>query len=266
MTDALVARDIVMRFGGVLALDGAAVEVARGRIVGLIGRNGSGKSTMFNCITGFLRPTEGSIALEGTPITGLPPHQVVRAGVARSFQTPRVDMRATVREAVLCGFYALGRVGFLASVLGLPSAAREEARLAAQADAVLDRLGLAALAGQQIGKLSMGQVRLVEVARGIAAGARYLLLDEPAAGLTQHERDTLAATLRDVAAAGVGVLLVEHNFSFVRTLCETITVLEAGRVLAVGSGDEIARDRRVVEGYLGSDPAALAAPTGAMPS
>jgi branched-chain amino acid transport system ATP-binding protein len=106
----------------------------------------------------------------------------------------------------------------------------------------------------------MGQVRLVEVARGIAAGARYLLLDEPAAGLTQAERDVLAATLRGVAHAGVGILLVEHNFAFVRALCQSITVLEAGRVIATGTPDAIAADRRVIESYLGSEPAALLGP------
>jgi ABC-type branched-subunit amino acid transport system ATPase component len=257
VTQGLLARDIVMRFGGVLALDGAAVEVAPGRIVGLIGRNGSGKSTMFNCITGFVRPTQGSILLDGSPITGLPPHRVVRTGIARTFQTPRVDLRATVRDAVLCGFYSLGRSGFSGALLGLPSVVREEQRLREQADSVLRQLNLAQLADQQVGKLAMGQVRLVEVARGVAAGARYLLLDEPAAGLTQTERDVLAATIRSVASAGVGILLVEHNFAFVRSICQTITVLEAGRVLAAGTPEDIATDRRVIESYLGSEPAAL---------
>jgi ABC-type branched-subunit amino acid transport system ATPase component len=260
VSQGLVARDVVMRFGGVLALDGAAIEVVPGRIVGLIGRNGSGKSTMFNCITGFVRPTEGSIDLDGAPITGLPPHRVVRAGIARTFQTPRVDLRATVREAVLCGFYPLGRCGFVSAFLGLTSAVREETRLREQADGVLRQVDLAPLGDQQIGKLAMGQVRLVEVARGIAAGARYLLLDEPAAGLTQSERNVLADAIRVVAKSGVGVLLVEHNFAFVRALCETITVLEGGRVLAVGTADEIAADHRVIESYLGSEPAALVEP------
>jgi ABC-type branched-subunit amino acid transport system ATPase component len=258
--EGLVAREVVMRFGGVVALDGAAAEVLPGRIVGLIGRNGSGKSTMFNCITGFVRPSEGRIELDGVPIGGLPPHRVVRAGIARTFQTPRVDLRATVREAVLCGFYSLGRSGFVSSVLGLPSAVHEETHLRERADGVLRQLDLAAVGDLQIGKLSMGQVRLVEVARGIAAGARYLLLDEPAAGLTQAERDVLANTIGVVAQSGVGVLLVEHNFGFVRALCESITVLEAGRVLAVGTPREIASDPRVIETYLGSEPAALAEP------
>jgi ABC-type branched-subunit amino acid transport system ATPase component len=256
----LVARDVVMRFGGVLALDGAAIDVVPGRIAGLIGRNGSGKSTMFNCITGFVRPTEGSILLDGEAIADLPPHRVVRAGIARTFQTPRVDLRATVRDAVLCGFYAVGRSSFAATVLGLPSAVREEQRLGEQAETVLRQLDLSSLADRQVGKLSMGQVRLVEVARGIAAGARYLLLDEPAAGLTQAERDVLATTLRSVASAGVGILLVEHNFAFVRALCQDVTVLEAGRVLATGTPEAIATDPRVIESYLGSEPAAMLEP------
>jgi branched-chain amino acid transport system ATP-binding protein len=176
----------------------------------------------------------------------------VRAGVVRTFQTPRVDMRATVKDAVLAGFYTTVRSGFVAAMLGLPAARAEERRLHEAAAHLMEQLGLLPLAGSEIGKLAMGQVRLVEVARGLAARARYVLLDEPAAGLTRREQALLAQQIRDLAARGIGVLLVEHNFGLIRSLCDEVTVLETGCVLATGTPDGVACDPRVVECYLGS--------------
>jgi ABC-type branched-subunit amino acid transport system ATPase component len=258
----LVAEGIVKQFGGLRALDGAAVEVRPGHVTGLIGRNGSGKSTLFNCISGFLRPDAGRVEVDGADVTGAAPDRVVAAGIVRSFQTPRLDFRTTVRDAVRCGFYPSARAGFLATLLGLPAAWREERRIAGAADALLARLGLAAFADAEIGRLSMGQVRLVEVARGMAAGARYLLLDEPAAGLASDEREMLASQIRGLAETGVGVLLVEHNFALVRALCDTVYVLDFGRILAAGTPHEIARDRRVIDAYLGSSDETVLLETG----
>jgi ABC-type branched-subunit amino acid transport system ATPase component len=253
----LRATGVRMQFGGVVALQEASVVVQPGRIHGLIGRNGSGKSTLFNCITGFLRPTAGEIRVDGRAVTGWAPHRLVQAGVARTFQTPRVDLRASVRDAVLSGFYTRVRSGFVAAMLGLPSARAEERRLHEEAAQLMEQLGLLPLAGSEIGKLSMGQVRLVEVARCLAARARYVLLDEPAAGLTRKEQQLLAQQVRQLAARGIGVLLVEHNFGLIRSLCEEVTVLETGRVLAAGTPEAVAGDARVVESYLGrAEPAA----------
>lgn len=251
MTQELRATSIRMQFGGVVALQEASLAVQPGRIHGLIGRNGSGKSTLFNCITGFLHPTAGEVSVDRRKITGWEPHRLVRAGIVRTFQTPRVDMRATVKEAVLAGFYTTVESGFVASMLGLPAARAEERRLHEQAAQLMEQLGLLALAGTEIGKLSMGQVRLVEVARGLAARARYVLLDEPAAGLTRHEQALLAQQIRAVAARGIGVLLVEHNFGLIRSLCDEVTVLETGRVLATGTPEQVANDPKVIESYLG---------------
>jgi ABC-type branched-subunit amino acid transport system ATPase component len=251
MTQELRASAIRMQFGGVVALQDTSIAVRAGRIHGLIGRNGSGKSTLFNCITGFLRPTAGEIHVDGQAVTGWAPHRLVRAGVVRTFQTPRLNMRATVREAVLCGFYSSLRSGFIATMLGLPAARAEERRLHDQAAQLMEHLGLLPLADSEIGRLSMGQVRLVEVARGLAARARYVLLDEPAAGLTRHEQELLAQQIRDLAARGIGVLLVEHNFGLIRSLCDEVTVLETGRVLSAGAPEAVASDPRVVESYLG---------------
>ena len=251
MTRELRATGVRMQFGGVVALQDASIAVSPGRIHGLIGRNGSGKSTLFNCITGFLQPTAGRITVDGQVVTGWAPHRLVRAGVARTFQTPRVDMRSSVREAVLAGFYSTLRSGFMAAMLGLPSARGEERRLRDAAARLMEQLGLLPLAGSEIGRLSMGQVRLVEVARCLAAGARYVLLDEPAAGLTRKEQALLAQQIRALAARGIGVLLVEHNFGLIRALCDEVTVLETGRVLSAGTPDAVAGDARVVESYLG---------------
>ncbi|GGC66380.1 ABC transporter ATP-binding protein [Chelatococcus reniformis] len=250
--DALVASGIEVAFGGIKALAGVGATVVPGRIVGLIGRNGSGKSTLFNCMTGFVRPGAGRVTLGGADITGLPAERVVRAGIARTFQTPRIAEGADVRTAVLCGFFNSAKTSFMGSVAGFGAARREERRLREEADAVLEGLGLADLRHTEVRRLSMGLVRMVDVARCIASGARFILLDEPAAGLTQAEQETLSRQIRDVAARGVGILLVEHNFALVRSLCETVVVLETGRVLCEGAPETVARDPRVLRSYLGA--------------
>jgi branched-chain amino acid transport system ATP-binding protein len=248
----LSAKDVRMTFGGVVALDGASVDVRPGLVCGLIGRNGSGKSTLFNCLTGFLKPTSGQVLLDGRDITGHAPHEVMHAGIARTFQTPRIDFQTTGRDAVLCGLYPQVRHGFLASLLGLPRALKEERELNERADAVVARMHMQSWATDQVSKLSMGRVRSVEVARAIAADARYLLLDEPAAGIGRDEMKVLADEIRGLADRGIGVLLVEHNFSLIRMLCDEVTVLDAGSVIFRGSAEGARRDERVMQLYLGT--------------
>lgn len=253
MSDSLLAaRDVRMTFGGVVALDRASIEVRPGRVTGLIGRNGSGKSTLFNCLTGFLKPTSGTIELDGRDITGHAPHEVMRDGIARTFQTPRIDFQTTGREAVLCGLYPQAKHGFLASLLGLPHALRAERELQQRADDVVDRMRMGAWAASQVSKLSMGRVRSVEVARAIAADARYVLLDEPAAGIGRDELRVLADEIRALADRGIGVLLVEHNFPLIRMLCDEVTVLDTGSVIFRGTPEGARRDERVMSLYLGT--------------
>jgi ABC-type branched-subunit amino acid transport system ATPase component len=249
---ALRASDVSMSFGGVQALDNASVEVTPGRVTGLIGRNGSGKSTLFNCITGFLRPAAGRVVIDGRDVAGEAPHRIVHAGVARTFQTPRIDFKTTVRQAVLCGLFPTVKQGLTSALLGLPAARREERDLQRRAEAVMRELDMQPLADTEIGKLSMGRVRMVEVARAIAANATYLLLDEPAAGLSRTEQEVLAREIRKLAARGIGVLLVEHNFALIRMLCDRVTVLDAGRVLFEGTSAEAERDAQVLQVYLGA--------------
>lgn len=252
MTTVLKASGIHMSFGGVRALRDGAVEVSAGSIVGLIGRNGSGKSTLFNCITGFCRPQAGKVVVGERDITGLKPHRIVSHGIVRTFQTPRLDFEASVHTAVLCGFYQAVRSSFLGALAGLPVAYREERVLTERTHSILERLGLAEHSDQQLGTLSMGMVRLVEVARCLAAGAKFVLLDEPAAGLTRDEQAVLGRQIREVAGQGIGVLLVEHNFSLIHHLCERVTVLDEGAVISIGTPKEIARDPNVLRSYLGA--------------
>lgn len=248
----LSARDIRMVFGGVVALDGASIEVKPGRVCGLIGRNGSGKTTLFNCLTGFLKPTAGQVLLHGRDMTGREPHEVMRAGIARTFQTPRIDFQTTARDAVLCGLYSQARHGFVSALFGLPGALKEERELQSRADEVVARMQMQAWASSQISKLSMGRVRSVEVARAMAAEARFLLLDEPAAGIGRDEMKVLAGEVRGLADRGIGVLLVEHNFSLIRMLCEEVTVLDAGAVIFHGTPEDARRDDSVKQLYLGA--------------
>lgn len=254
----LAARAVRMVFGGVVALDDVSIEVRPGRVTGLIGRNGSGKSTLFNCLTGFLKPTSGTIELDGRDITGHAPYEVMHAGIARTFQTPRIDFQTTAREAILCGLYPQVRHGFLASLLAMPHALSAEYAMQQRVDRVIDRMRVRDWAASRINKLSMGRVRIVEVARAIGANARYLLLDEPAAGIGRDEIGVLAREIRTLADDGIGVLLVEHNFSMIRMLCDEVTVLDTGAVIFRGTADSARRDERVRQLYLGTAAAEVA--------
>lgn len=252
MSEGLVARGMQVSFGGLRALRGVDIAVAPGTVTGLIGRNGSGKSTLFNCITGFVRPSGGSVHVDGANITGMRPHQVVASGVARTFQTPRLDTRTSVLTAVTCGLYASVRSSLVGALFGFPWVEREERLLRDRAEEEMERLGLANLRHVEVGKLSLGLVRLVEVARCLVSGARFIMLDEPAAGLTAVEKDRLATEVRAVAARGLGVLLVEHNIDMVRALCSSVAVLETGSLLCEGSPDEVLRNEDVIRSYLGA--------------
>jgi branched-chain amino acid transport system ATP-binding protein len=252
MSEGLVAQGMEVSFGGVRALRGVDIAVTPGAVVGLIGRNGSGKSTLFNCITGFVQPSGGRVSVDGVDITGMRPHQVVARGVARTFQTPRLDTRTSVLTAVTCGLYASVRSSLVAALFGLPWVMREERSLRDRAEAEMERLGLADLRHVEVGKLSLGLVRLVEVARCLVSGARFIMLDEPAAGLTAVEKDRLAAEVRAVAARGLGVLLVEHNIDMVRALCGSVAVLETGSLLCEGTADQVLRNENVIRSYLGA--------------
>ena len=248
----LHAQDVSVRFGGIQALDGVSVEVAPGEVAAVVGSNGSGKSTLFNAIMGFAPLERGAIALDGAPIHGLAPHRRVQRGLCRTFQTPHIDPESTVFDAVRSGGVVSLRTGLAAACLATPRGRAEAAAIDTRAGKVLEALNLSHLARAEMGELPMGTVRLVDVGRAVMGRPRFILLDEPAAGLSHVEQEALKAQIRRLAAEGVGVLLVEHNFRFVADLSDRMTVLERGRVLDRGRPDEVSRRPEFIRIYLGS--------------
>lgn len=247
----LELRDIGKRFGGVQALDGVDLVVRGGTVHALIGPNGSGKTTMLNLASGFYRPDRGSILLDGRPL-GPSADAIARAGVARTFQTPKLVERATLLDNVLVAAERHGRCRDLEAVLRLPRGRVDDRVARTLARTCLDRVGLGDLTGLHVAKASHGTRRLVELARAMALEPRVVLLDEPAAGLGPEELTLLSGLLRDLAAAGVAVLLVEHNMPFVLGLADEVTVLHRGTRLAAGSPGAVRADPEVSRVYLGA--------------
>jgi branched-chain amino acid transport system ATP-binding protein len=247
---ALAARGLTRDFRGFRAVDGVDLDVAAGSVHALVGPNGAGKTTLFNLLTGFLAPTAGRIELAGRDITGLAPERVARLGMARSFQIASLFPQQTVRahvELALQGATSLGWAFWRSEKL--------LRRFRERADELLERVGLAGTAEQAAGSLAYGRKRALELAIALALDPKVLLLDEPTAGMGVEDVERtveLIAAVRD----GRTVVLVEHNMSVVGRLADRVTVLQAGRVLAEGSYEQVRADERVVEAYLGSVDAA----------
>jgi len=239
------------RFGGVYAVQEVSLRVAPGELRGVIGPNGAGKSTLFHLIAGHLQPSAGRVSLGDEAIDALRPDQRAQRGVAIVYQGDRIFRRMSVRENVMVGAHCNARHGFLEAALRLPRCRREERELRAEADAVLDQVGLGALADQPAESLPLGQQRTMQLARALVARPRLLLLDEPAAGLRATERVQLARLIREARARGLTVLLVEHDVALVMSLSDRITVLDLGRVIAEGEPSAIRRDPAVLAAYLG---------------
>jgi branched-chain amino acid transport system ATP-binding protein len=231
---ALEVRDATVRFGGRHALEDVSVRAESGTITGLIGPNGAGKTTLFNVICGLLPPEGGAVFLDGTDVTRLAPFKRARQGLARTFQRLEPFGLLTVRENVR-----------LAADIARRSDPDEVA------DGLLERLGVADLAAIRADRLPTGQARRVELARALATDPKVLLLDEPASGQDEVETDAFAAVLRDVAADGVAVVLVEHDVPLVMAVCSRVYVLDLGQVLAAGTPAEVQRDDAVLAAYLG---------------
>lgn len=248
----LEAHHIQVRFGGVVAVDNVSVTLGTGHIVSVVGPNGSGKSTLFNAITGLVTPAAGEVKVDGESLLAEPMSRRVRRGISRTFQTPRYDPDMTVRETVLCGYFPLRRTGLTGTILCTPSARREAREMELRCDALVDSFGLGAYAATPMSELPIGYIRLVDVARAMAAQPKFLLLDEPAAGLSRPEQAMLANEVRRLARTGVGVLLVEHNFDLVCQLAEHLLVLERGKVLLEGSPDVVSANSGFRRAYLGS--------------
>lgn len=244
-------ENVSKRFGGLTAVGEVSLTVPEATITGLIGPNGAGKSTVVNLITGMLKLTEGRILLGDEDIGEAGPEEVVRKGIARTFQNIRLLPEATVLENVLIGFHRHETASILAGLLNLPSVWREGKALRKQAQALLERFRMSDYADMPAGGLAYGHQRRVEMMRAVASGPDVLLLDEPVAGMNDVEADELGAIFKDLAASGMGLLLIEHNVRFVTKLCPIVHVLNTGRMIASGPAEEVMRDPAVITAYLG---------------
>jgi branched-chain amino acid transport system ATP-binding protein len=244
MSAVLATAGLSVRFGGVHAVEDVDLAVEDGQLVGLIGPNGAGKTTFIDAITGFVRYS-GRVELDGRDLAGLPPHARARRGLARTWQSTELFDDLTVRENIEVGAARPSFLALAAEVAGRRIPAGEAP------DEALQLLDLHGIADAMPGQLTQGQRKLVGVARAIAMGPRLLCLDEPAAGLDTRESEDLGQRLRQIADAGTTTLLIDHDMGLVLTICDQIVVLEFGRVIASGSPEEVRRDARVVEAYLG---------------
>jgi branched-chain amino acid transport system ATP-binding protein len=249
---ALELHDVTRRFGGHRAVDGVSFRVRPGTITGLIGPNGAGKTTLFNVIAGALRPTAGRIVLGGRRLDGQPPHRVLRAGVARTFQIPRPFAALTVLENLMLAGQDQPGERFWTNWLRPGAVAAGERALRERARELLEFAGLGALAGAPARVLSGGQRKLLELARALMTAPRLLLLDEPTAGVNPTLAETLAERIVALNRGGVTVLLIEHNLDLVMRLCRPVLVMAGGRLLLEGDPEAVHADPRVVEAYLGA--------------
>jgi branched-chain amino acid transport system permease protein len=239
------------QFRGLKALDDVSLTVPAGEIRGIVGPNGSGKTTLFNVISGLYRPTTGRIRFAGRDVTSRAPYTLSRAGMARTFQNLRLFGDLTVRENVLVALDRTRTASSWRYLLAPLSVVRRDRSLRHTADEVLDRYGLTAFADQPPRSLPYGTQRRVEICRAVAAGPRLLLLDEPAAGLNGEEVRRLGEMVRSIRDTGVTVVIIEHNMGLVMSLCERVTVLASGKVIAEGTPAAVAATPAVIEAYLG---------------
>jgi ABC-type branched-subunit amino acid transport system ATPase component len=248
---ALAIEEIRKSFGGVDALRGVSIRVAPGTIHGLIGPNGSGKSTLVNVVSGLYRADAGTIRFGEREIGGQSMRRIAAAGVMRTFQTPQPFAELTVRENLMAAQFRHGAVGVTASLLALPRSRGATARAADAAARLARAVGLTPLLDQHSGALPQGDQRRLEIARALAAHPGILILDEPAAGLSETESEALCKLLDHLRSEGIGLLLIEHHMDVIMRLCDRVTVLDRGQVIADGTPAEIQADERVRSAYFG---------------
>ncbi len=249
--DSIALRGVVLSFGAVRAIDDLDLEIRPGQVHGLIGPNGSGKTTTLNVISGFNAPQAGSVTLGPSRLAGGAPWTRARRGIARTFQTPRSVGEASVLQNVMIGGTISGRGTLLESLFYLPRHRTDERRLTAQAMQALRVVGLEALAGVRADRLQHSELRFMEIARALMLHPAFLLLDEPAAGLSAEEIRRLGELIVEISRCGTGVLLVEHHADLIFDICDHVTVLNLGKELAAGTPAEIRAHKEVVSAYLG---------------
>jgi branched-chain amino acid transport system ATP-binding protein len=250
----LEVRDIALRFGGIVALDGVSFAIDDGQILGLIGPNGAGKTTLFNCVSRLYTPNRGDILFEGRSIVHRPPHRIAEIGIARTFQNLALFGPQSVLDNVRIGGHARTRSDFVSDAFKLPWVRREERVLDETARALLKLLDLEAVAERPAAGLPLGTRKRVELARALAAEPKLLLLDEPAGGLNHEEVGELGALIRRVRdERQVTILLVEHHMNLVMSVSDRVVALDFGRKIAEGAPAEIQRNEDVIRAYLGTD-------------
>jgi ABC-type branched-subunit amino acid transport system ATPase component len=255
---ALAVRDVSVRFGGVVAVDGVTLHVGSDEIVGLIGTNGAGKSTLMNAIGGFV-PAGGTVELLGHDITSMGAARRARQGLGRTFQAARLFPELTVRETVEVALEARGRTGFLSTALLLPRSFARERRRRSDADDLIGFLGLGRYATSRIQDLSTGTRRIVELAGLLALDARVLCLDEPTAGVAQRETEAFGPLIKEIRRElGAAMLVIEHDMPLIMSISDRVYCLEVGHVIADGTPAEVRHDHKVVASYLGVDERAIA--------
>lgn len=240
------------RFGGLQAVKDVNLQLRAGELAGVIGPNGAGKTTLFNLITGVYRPYDGDIRMRGESLIGLAPSQIVRRGVARTFQTIRLFRDLTVLDNIRIAHYQSCGYNVWQSFFHTPAMARREREIVAGSMELLDVFGMADTAYAQAGSLPYGDQRRMEIARALATAPRLLLLDEPAAGMNPAEVEQLSELIKVIRERfDLTVLLIEHQMKMVMGICEHLTVIDFGQVIATGTPDEVRNDERVLEAYLG---------------
>jgi branched-chain amino acid transport system ATP-binding protein len=247
----LAVEGVDKRFGGLQALSAVGLRIERGQIYGLIGPNGAGKTTFFNVITGLYTPDAGRFELDGAAYEPTAVHEVAKAGIARTFQNIRLFAEMTVLENVMVGRHIRTQCGAWAAMLRLPAQRREEAAIRERAMALLEYVGIARYARFQSRTLSYGDQRRLEIARALATDPKLLALDEPAAGMNATEKIALRGLLERIRDDGRTILLIEHDVKLVMGLCDRVTVLDYGKVIAQGLPDAVRNDKAVIEAYLG---------------
>lgn len=245
----LEVKDVTMRFGGLLAINGVSAYASENEIVGIIGPNGAGKTTLFNVLTGIYQPTSGSVSFCGTDFAGKKPHEIARLGIARTFQNIRLFDSMSVFDNVLVGMHGRTSSGALGAVLRMCGC--EERAAAEKALRLLEMTGLSDFRYDLAVSLPYGHQRKVEIARAMAAEPKLLLLDEPAAGMNERETADLTDFIRQVRAMGYSMILIEHDVRLVMSLCDRIYVLDHGSLIAEGTPFDIQHNSAVIDAYLG---------------
>jgi branched-chain amino acid transport system ATP-binding protein len=248
----LAIEDLAVRIGGLVILERMNLSVPKGKIVSLIGPNGAGKTTAFNIITGYMKPSAGTIRFEGRSLLDMTPDAIAALGLVRTFQRTSIFAGCSVTDNILTAMHLRGRAGLFSAIFRTPSMLREEVSLRAQVQEILHFVGLHGRAGENAGSLAYGEQRLLGLAIALAARPKLLLLDEPAAGLNPSETERFKELVRRIRDDGVTVLLVEHDMHMVMSISDTVFVLNQGRIIASGPPASIQNNPDVITAYLGT--------------